>query len=134
MYTPFNTFIIQQGTTLTVRWVRPEITGRDDFYYNIFYSEDNRTFTQHNDSPYNKQDLLVDYSVSGLRLLTTYIVRVSPENGVSGRENIGSVRRRSCEVVGTTGDTREWIHQYHCWVYAVSTLQLSLNNVMWCLF
>ena len=92
-----------QGNTITVRWERPEITGRDDFYYNIFYSEDNQTFTQHNSRPYVKQDALVDYSVSGLRPLTIYTIRVITENGVSdqdeGRQN------RSCEVVTMTGDT-----------------------------
>ena len=88
-----------------MRWERPEITGRDDFYYNIFYSEDNQTFTQHNRRPYVKQDTLVDYSVSGLRPLTTYTIRVIPENGVSGQEEGG--QSRSCEVVAMTGDTSE---------------------------
>ncbi len=95
-----------RGNTITVRWERPEITGRDDFYYNIFYSEDNQTFTQHNSRPYVKQDALVDYSVSGLQPLTTYTIRVIPENGVSGQEEVG--QSRSCEVVARTGDTSEW--------------------------
>ncbi len=89
-----------------MRWERPEITGRDDFYYNIFYSEDNQTFTQHNSRPYVKQDSLVDYSVSGLRPLTTYTIRVIPENGVSDQEDGG--QNRSCDVVTMTGDTSEW--------------------------
>ena len=95
-----------RGNTITVRWERPEIIGRDDFYYNIFYSEDNQTFTQHNSRPYVKQDALVDYSVSGLQPLTTYTIRVIPENGVSGQEEGG--QSRSCEVVTMTGDTSEW--------------------------
>ena len=103
-----NIELVQQrtrGNSITVRWERPEITGRDDFYYNIFYSEDNQTFTQHNRRPYVKQDALVDYSVSGLQPLTTYTIRVIPENGVSGQEEGG--QSRSCEVVAMTGDTSE---------------------------
>ena len=95
-----------RGNTITVRWERPEITGRGDFYYNIFYSKDNQTFTQHNSRAYVKQDALVDYSVSGLQPLTTYTIRVIPENGVSDQEEGG--QGRSCEVVAMTGDTSEW--------------------------
>ncbi len=61
-----------RGNTITVRWERPEIIGRDDFYYNIFYSEDNQTFTQHNSRPYVKQDAVVDYSVSGVWSAATH--------------------------------------------------------------
>ncbi|XP_064387037.1 semaphorin-4B-like isoform X2 [Halichondria panicea] len=93
-----------RGNTITVRWERPEITGRDDLYYNIFYSEDNQTFTQHNSRPYVKQDSLVDYSVSGLQPLTSYTIRVIPENGVSNQEEGG--QSRSCEVFAMTGDIR----------------------------
>ena len=91
-----------RANTITVRWVRPEITGRDDFYYNIFYSEDNQTFTQHNTRRYAKRSLLVDYSLSGLRPLTSYTIRVTAENGVSDQEERGETR--SCEVAGRTGD------------------------------
>ncbi len=94
-----------RGNTITVRWERPEITGRDNFYYNIFYSEDNQTFTQHNSRPYVKQDALVDYSVSGLQPLTTYTIRVIPENRVSDQEE--GRQGKSCEVVAMTGDTSE---------------------------
>ncbi len=126
-----------RGTTITVRWERPEITGRDDFYYNIFYSEDNRTFTQHNDSPYNKQDILVDYSVSDLRPLTTYTVRVSPDNKVSGREGEGG--GRSCEVTARTGDTSEWPDLFCYCTYSIQinsykhitgTMQVLLHAVI----
>ncbi len=47
----------------------------------------------------------MDYSVSGLQPLTTYTIRVIPENGVSGQEEVG--QSRSCEVVARTGDTSE---------------------------
>ena len=94
-----------RANTITVRWERPEISGRDDLYYNIFYSEDNQTFTQHNTRQYVKRDLLVDYSLSGLRPLTSYTIRVMAENGVSDQEERGETR--SCEVAGRTGDIRK---------------------------
>ncbi len=56
-----------------------------------------------NSRPYVKQDALVDYSVSGLRPLTTYTIRVITENGVSDQEE--GRQNRSCEVVTMTGDT-----------------------------
>ncbi len=86
------------------------MTGRDDFYYNIFYSEDNQTFTQHNSRPYVKQDALVDYLVSGLWPLTTYTIRVIPENGVIDQEEGG--QGRSCEVVTMTGDIQVSGHAF----------------------
>ena len=94
-----------RGNTITVHWERSDITGRDDLYYNIFYSEDNQTFTQHNSRPYVKQYAVVDYSVSGLQPLTTYTIRVIPENGASDKEEGG--QSRSCEVIVMTGDTSE---------------------------
>ena len=109
-----------RGNTITVRWERPEITGRDDLYYNIFYSVDNQTFTQHNRRPYVKHDSLVDYSVSGLQPLTTYTIRVIPENGVSVQEEGG--QSRSCEVVARTGDTSEWS----------LGLIVTINYILWC--
>ena len=80
-------------------WDRPEIVGRGDYYYNIFYSEDNQTFIQHNTRPYIKQDAVVDYSLAGLKPLTMYTIRITVENGVSDQGE-GS----SCEVTGSTGD------------------------------
>ena len=99
-----------RANTITVRWERPEITGRDDFYYNIFFSEGNQTFTQHNTRPYVKPHLVVDYSLSGLRPLTNYTIRVTAENGVSGQEERGETR--SCEVTGRTGDISKSTLQY----------------------
>ena len=91
-------------------WDQPEITGREDFYYNIFYSEDNQTFIQHNPRPYIKQDAVVDYALSGLKTLTMYTIRVSVENGVSDQDERGERNKRSCEIIGSTGDSSKFMH------------------------
>ena len=99
-----------RATTITVRWDRPEITGREDFYYNIFYCEDNQTFVQHNPRPYIKQDVVVDYALSGLKALTMYTIRVSVENGVSDQDERRERNTRSCEIIGSTGDSSKFMH------------------------
>ena len=45
------------------------------------------------------------YSVSGLRPLTDYTIRVVSRNGVSDQDPEGEKERR-CEVSETTGDIR----------------------------
>ena len=104
-----------RATTITVRWDRPEIIGREGLYYNIFYSEDNQTFIQHNPRPYIKQDVVIDYSLSGLKPLTLYFIRVTAENGVSD-QGVGS----SCEVTGATGDISKF--SMYCLVVLVITI------------
>ena len=96
-----------RANTITVRWERPLITGRDDYYYDIFYSDPELpgNFKKHNLNPFIKNYPLVTYSVSGLRPLTNYTIRVVSCNGVSDQDPEGEKERR-CEVLETTGDIR----------------------------
>ena len=48
----------------------------------------------------------MQYSVSGLRPLTNYTIRVTVHNGVSDQDPGGEQGRR-CEVSGVTGDIRK---------------------------
>ena len=89
-----------------MKWERPLITGRDDFYYTIHYSEDNKTFTQHNINPLVKTGTQVDYILSDLKTLTWLTTRVDVHNGVSDQDP-GGVEERRCEVTGLTGDICE---------------------------
>ena len=91
-----------------MKWERPLITGRDDFYYTIHYSEDNKTFTQHNINPLVKTGTQVEYTLSGLKTLTWLTIRVEVHNGVSDQDQ-GGVEERRCEVTGLTGDIRKQI-------------------------
>ena len=94
-----------RNNTITVLWERPLVTGRDDYYYNIYHSNpDNAaSFTQHNSNPLITTSSVVRYSVSGLRPHTRYTIRVSVLNGVSDLDQAGEDGRKS-EVVATTGD------------------------------
>ena len=96
-----------RANTITVSWERPLITGRDDYYYDIFYSDPQipGNFKKHNLNPFIKDYPLVTYSVSGLRPLTGYTIRVVAHNGVSNQDPEGEEERR-CEVSETTGNIR----------------------------
>ena len=103
-----NLRVLQKRTranTITVRWERPLITGRDDYYYDIFYSDPDLPgrFKKHNLNAFIKHYALVTYSVSGLRPLTGYTIRVVSQNGVSDQDPQGE-EGRSCEVSETTRD------------------------------
>ena len=91
-----------------MRWDRPSITGRDDFYYTVHYSDpdNNTSFLQHNPQPLVKTGQIVEYTLSGLRVLTEFIIRVVVHNGVS-EQDPGGVAGRTCEVEGVTGDIRK---------------------------
>ena len=96
-----------RANSIRIEWEYPLITGRDDYYYNVHYSDPDQpgTFIRHNVNPLVKTSPLVGYSVSGLRPLTTYIIRVTVLNGVSEQDTEGEEGRR-CEVSATTGDIR----------------------------
>ena len=95
-----------RANTITVMWERPLITGRDDFYYNIHHSNPDLqgSFLLHNINPFIKTSPLVRYSVSGLRPLTNYTIRVSVLNAVSDQDTAAGEEGRRCEVSAITGD------------------------------
>ena len=97
-----------RANSVRIEWERPLITGRDDFYYDIYHSDPEQlgNFILHNPNPLVRTSPLVGYTVSGLRPLTDYLVRVTVENGVS-EQDTGGEQGRSCEVSVTTGDIRK---------------------------
>ena len=102
-----------RANTITVMWERPLTTGRDDYYYNVHHSNPDLqgSFLLHNINPFIKTSPLVRYSVSGLRPLTNYTIRVSVLNGVSDQDTAGEEGRR-CEVTAITGDISTSGKQY----------------------
>ena len=94
-----------RNNTITVRWMSPLITGRDDYFYNIYYSNPDSPgeFKQHNLNPFIRKYSLLQYSVSGLRPQTNYTIKVTVNNGVSDQD-LGGEEERKCEVSATTGD------------------------------
>ena len=103
-----NLQVLESNTraiTIKVMWERPLITGRDDYYYNIHYSNPDipGSFVQHNSNPFVATSQVVRYTLSGLRPQTRYTIRLSVLNGVSDQDSGGEEGRRS-EVTATTGD------------------------------
>ena len=101
------------STTITVRWNRPAITGRSDYYYIVEYSDPDEVgeeYIQDNSRLVNG-NVLVTYTVdgadsSGLQANTEYIIRVSVHNGVSDLDGENADdRRQQVQVTTPEGGT-----------------------------
>ena len=94
-----------RDNSITVGWNRPAITGREDYYYNIHHSNPDLpgNFIKHNSNPYISTSSILQYTVSGLRPLTNYTIRVTVHNGVSDQDLAGE-EKRWCEVAATSGN------------------------------
>lgn len=93
---------------VNISWERPSITGRDDFYYNLEYS-DGENFGSH---PVVSHERVVHYLLGGLTPATDYTITVTVENGVSSQDTKNENFRR-CELRFTTMEGSEQFSQYH---------------------
>ncbi len=72
------------ATSVTLSWTKPEVTGRDDFYYSIEYSDPNTgSFILSNGNYVNSA---LSYTVPNLCPYTPYTIRVTTHNGVSDQD------------------------------------------------
>ena len=87
-------------TSITVGWTTPKTTGRRDYYYNVEYSDpdDASRYIQHNQKDITNTNM---YNVTGLRPNTTYVIRVSVHNGVSGNDSANDDDRREQVAANT---------------------------------
>lgn len=97
---------------ITVTWNRPAVIGRNDFYYNIYYSSDENEgkFIKHNEDNYYSSSDEVNYTLSGLNPFTSYAIRVTVDNGVSYQDVTGK-QNRMCEITTTTSKPTQWFVQ-----------------------
>ena len=81
------------NTSITIQWTTPTRTGRRDYYYNVEYSDpdDASRYIQHNKKEISNTNM---YRVTGLRPNTTYVIRISVHNGVSGNDSANDDDRR----------------------------------------
>jgi len=77
------------------------MTGRSYYYYNVEYSDPQNIsiYEQHNQEMIN--DTTTMYIVTGLDPITTYIIRISVHNEVSGNDDQNDDERRR-QVSDTT--------------------------------
>lgn len=80
-------------TSFGIQWDVPLVTGRPDYFYNVEYSNPNNIlqYIQHNQRKITNTSI---YPVTGLRPFTTYVIRVSVHNGVSGSDSANDAKRR----------------------------------------
>ena len=85
------------ATTVNIRWNRPAIIGRPDYFYSVDVSDPDRVhaFVEDN-SNYRDTRVRPTYSVSPLVPHTSYVIRVSVHNGVSDQDPDGHLR--TCDV------------------------------------
>ena len=92
--------VSRTNTSITIQWTTPTRTGRPDYYYNVEYSDPNdpSRYIQHNRRRITNANT---HRVTGLQPNTTYVIRVSVHNGVSGNDSANDDDRRE-EVVANT--------------------------------
>ena len=90
-------------TSLTVSWSRPQITGgRTDLFYRVFRSDpDDISQFIMVEANLRTNNPTVMYEVTGLRPVTSYIIRVTTHSGVSD-EDPANAHLRQCEVSDMT--------------------------------
>ena len=89
--------IQRTATQITLRWKKPVTAGRNDFYYQIEYS-DGETTGQH--SLESSEDYVQEV-LSGLKPDTSYEFTVIVNNGVSDQDKRNE-NLRSCELTTRT--------------------------------
>ena len=82
------------NNSVSLSWTRPEVTGRDDFYYSIEYSDPNTGSFILSNGSYVNSALTVSYTVPNLRPNTPYTIRVTTHNGVSDQDTENEALRR----------------------------------------
>ena len=112
--------------SFTISWSRPEIIGRDDFFYRVLYSDPDRIgeFITENDNITNNSTV-VHYTVSGLIPLTSYIVRVTTHNAVSDQDPNSHLR-----MCGISNMTLEGGKNNNSYPLMVHFLRISKQHCM----
>ena len=83
--------------SLNVQWERPEITGRDDYYYMLQYTDGESVGS----NQVINQSQVVSQLITGLKPITEYTITVTVVNGVSDQDKENEFKRM-CELMVTT--------------------------------
>ena len=103
------------STSLTVRWTRPKVTERSDFYYTLQYSDPDNIgeFLPAIPSMIVNSALSVSHTITGLRPYTTYTIRVTSHNGVSDQDTENAALRIVTIQVRTLEGGKLWVLRTH---------------------
>ena len=106
---------IVTSTSVTVRWTRPEVIGRSDFYYTLQYSDPDNigAFLPANPMRIVNSALSVSHTITGLQPYTTYTIQVTSHNGVSDQDTENAALRIVTIQVRTLGGGKLWILHVH---------------------
>ena len=110
---------------MTVRWTRPEVIGRSDFYYTLQYSDPDNIgeFLPANPIKIVNSALSVSHTVTGLQPNTAYTIRVTSHNGVSDQDTENAALRIVTIQVRTLEGGKLWVLPVHKCMLLVSTIR-----------
>ncbi len=83
---------------MTLEWTRPEVTGRDDFYYTYQIFDSDHILP---DTPITLPFTAFSYTEERLRPVTPYTFRIITHNGVSDQDKENAALRKVELVVKT---------------------------------
>ncbi len=90
------------STSVTLEWTRPEVTGRDDFYYTYQIFDPDHILP---DTPrrlsFNASSPTITYTEDRLRPVTPFTFRIITHNGVSDEDKENAALRKVELVVKT---------------------------------
>lgn len=95
--------ISMTATDITVEWKRPNLTGREDIYYSVYYRELKDLYGITSNPYYVNNSDYVDYTIDGLVPSTQYLIKITVHNGVSDQDMENDIFRM-CETVASTAD------------------------------
>lgn len=93
---------LKAPTLIVIAWEKPELIGREDFYYTIYYKE-HLALSWNIVGPYTNTSNVVQYVVNGLQPSTKYVFRIIVHNGVSNQD-LKNEALRTCETNASTAD------------------------------
>ncbi len=93
------------STSVTLEWTRPEVTGRDDFYYTYQIFDPDRILRDTAVRlPYTASSPKITFQVTSLRPVTPFTFRITTHNGVSDEDKENAALRKVELVVKTRED------------------------------
>ena len=107
---------------MLIRWTRPEVTGSEGFYYDIYYSDSNNpeTFSKQNERSFVSAQHHVEYLLRGMKVQTDYTIRVVVRNEVSDQDDENE-HSRLCEANVTTRDVlRKFTYMRYVCITAIN--------------